>query len=75
MHGLGIAGMPRRIPNYADGFIGLNSFMTIGTFATALSLLSFAAAAIARRATSRSAFALVIPPGHRACDPVQPFSP
>ena len=39
MHFLGLAGMPRRIPDYADGYIYWNSFMTIGTFLTMISLL------------------------------------
>lgn len=37
MHGLGLAGMPRRIPNYPDGYIKLNSYMTFGTILTVLS--------------------------------------
>jgi cytochrome c oxidase subunit 1 len=41
MHALGIAGMPRRIPDYADGYLNWNSFMTIGTFLTFLSLFLF----------------------------------
>jgi len=39
MHALGMAGMPRRIPDYADGYLNWNSFMTIGTFLTILSIL------------------------------------
>jgi len=38
MHALGIAGMPRRIPDYADGYLHWNSIMTIGTFLTIISL-------------------------------------
>ena len=40
MHALGMAGMPRRIPDYADGYLNWNSFMTIGTFLTIISILS-----------------------------------
>ncbi|TPX63953.1 cytochrome-c oxidase [Spizellomyces sp. 'palustris'] len=32
MHFLGIAGMPRRIPDFADGYASWNSIMTIGSF-------------------------------------------
>ena len=41
MHGLGLAGMPRRIPNYPDGYIKLNSYMTFGSILTVISLLIF----------------------------------
>jgi cytochrome c oxidase subunit I len=41
MHGLGMAGMPRRIPDYPDSFLSLNSFMTIGSFLTFISLFIF----------------------------------
>lgn len=37
MHGLGLAGMPRRIPNYPDGYVSLNSYMTIGSILTVIS--------------------------------------
>jgi cytochrome c oxidase subunit 1 len=38
MHALGIAGMPRRIPDYADCYLNWNLFMTIGSFLTIISL-------------------------------------
>ena len=41
MHWLGLNGMPRRIPDYPDGYIGWNSFITLGTFLTFISLLIF----------------------------------
>lgn len=41
MHALGISGMPRRIPDFADGYASWNSFMTIGTFLTVISLFIF----------------------------------
>ena len=31
MHWLGLAGLPRRIPDYPDGYIGWNSLITLGT--------------------------------------------
>jgi heme/copper-type cytochrome/quinol oxidase subunit 1 len=33
--------MPRRIPDYADGYASWNNFMTIGSFLTAISLIIF----------------------------------
>ncbi|KAI9087684.1 cytochrome c oxidase subunit 1 [Phlyctochytrium arcticum] len=41
MHFLGIAGMPRRIPDYADGYASWNSLMTIGSFLTVISIFVF----------------------------------
>lgn len=41
MHFLGLNGFPRRIPDYPDGYIGWNSFITFGTALTFLSLLIF----------------------------------
>jgi hypothetical protein len=38
MHALGVAGMARRIPDYSDGFLNWTRVMTIGTFATLISL-------------------------------------
>lgn len=38
MHLLGVSGMPRRIPDYSDGFLNWTRLMTIGSFATLLSL-------------------------------------
>jgi heme/copper-type cytochrome/quinol oxidase subunit 1 len=39
MHFLGIAGMPRRIPDYADGYLNWNLIMTLGTFLTIISVV------------------------------------
>ncbi len=41
MHFLGLAGMPRRIPDYPDGYLGWNSFITLGSFLTFFSLVLF----------------------------------
>ena len=41
MHFLGISGMPRRIPDYADAYSGFNSIMTIGSFLTVISIFIF----------------------------------
>ena len=41
MHFQGQNGMPRRIPDYADGYIGFNSFITIGSIQTFISLIIF----------------------------------
>lgn len=41
MHGLGLAGMPRRIPNYPDGYVKLNSYMTFGSILTVISFIIF----------------------------------
>nr|YP_009659032.1 cytochrome c oxidase subunit 1 [Spizellomyces sp. 'palustris']QCQ69030.1 cytochrome c oxidase subunit 1 [Spizellomyces sp. 'palustris'] len=41
MHFLGIAGMPRRIPDFADGYASWNSIMTIGSFLTVISIFIF----------------------------------
>jgi heme/copper-type cytochrome/quinol oxidase subunit 1 len=41
MHFLGMAGLPRRIPDYADGYQFWNTFMTLGSFLTLLSLIIF----------------------------------
>ena len=38
MHFIGIAGMPRRIPDYADGYLNWNLIMTLGTFLTIISV-------------------------------------
>lgn len=38
MHFLGLAGMPRRIPDYPTGFAYWNNVMTLGTFLTVISL-------------------------------------
>ena len=39
MHFIGIAGMPRRIPDYADGYLNWNLIMTLGTFLTIISVV------------------------------------
>ncbi len=42
MHFLGLAGMPRRIPDYATQFVGFNEVATIGAFGFGLSQVLFA---------------------------------
>ena len=41
MHFLGMAGLPRRIPDYPDGYQFWNSFMTLGSFLTFFSQCIF----------------------------------
>ena len=41
MHFLGLAGMPRRIPDYPDGFQFWNTFITLGSFMTFVSVVIF----------------------------------
>ena len=41
MHMLGLAGMPRRIPDYSLAFIGWNYIATIGSIITFISTLVF----------------------------------
>ena len=41
MHFLGLNGFPRRYPDMADGYIGWNSFITIGSILTFISLIIF----------------------------------
>lgn len=41
MHFLGLAGLPRRIPDYADGFLGWNNIITLGSILTAISVVQF----------------------------------
>ena len=43
MHFLGLAGMPRRIPDYAPQFTDFNMLATIGAFGFGLSQLIFLA--------------------------------
>jgi len=41
MHALGLSGMPRRIPDYADGYAGWNSIISLGTILTIISIFMF----------------------------------
>lgn len=41
MHFQGLSGLPRRIPDFPDGYIYWNSFMTLGSFMTLFSLIIF----------------------------------
>ncbi len=41
MHFLGLAGMPRRIPDYPDAFAGWNMVASLGAFVSALGVLVF----------------------------------
>jgi len=41
MHFLGLSGMPRRIPDYPDAFVGWNAFASFGSTISFLSLLVF----------------------------------
>jgi len=41
MHFMGIAGMPRRIPDYPDAFAGWNSISSFGSYISAAGLLLF----------------------------------
>jgi heme/copper-type cytochrome/quinol oxidase subunit 1 len=41
MHFLGLAGMPRRIPDYPDAFAGWNSIASLGSYISAVSALLF----------------------------------
>ena len=43
MHFLGLAGMPRRIPDYATQFTDFNSIASVGAFGFGLSQLIFLA--------------------------------
>ena len=41
MHFLGVAGMPRRIPDYPDAFITFNKLASWGSYISAISSLFF----------------------------------
>ncbi|MDH3242405.1 MAG: cbb3-type cytochrome c oxidase subunit I, partial [Alphaproteobacteria bacterium] len=41
MHFLGLAGMPRRIPDYPDAYAGWNMIATLGSYVSGLSTLVF----------------------------------
>jgi cytochrome c oxidase subunit 1 len=41
MHFLGLAGMPRRIPDYPDSYLGWNQVASVGSLITTIGLLYF----------------------------------
>ena len=41
MHFLGLAGMPRRIPDYADAFAGWNAIASYGSYLSLVSVIVF----------------------------------
>jgi cytochrome c oxidase subunit 1 len=41
MHFLGLAGMPRRIPDYPDAYAGWNAVASFGSYLSALSMVFF----------------------------------
>lgn len=54
MHFLGLAGMPRRIPDYPDAYSGWNAVASYGSYLTALSTLFFFVVAYLALANQRS---------------------
>jgi len=41
MHFLGLAGMPRRIPDYPDAYAGWNELITFGSYITVVGVVLF----------------------------------
>jgi len=41
MHFLGLAGMPRRIPDYPDAYAGFNLFASLGSLVTFIGIVLF----------------------------------